>query len=104
MSSLVMAMLVTVGTPLWVQAITPSSLVTAIKYSKHKKNVECEIVNNSAKKLDLMKKNRSVTNTLAKSSPKKPDSLLNDGSEVNGKGNEDGPRFKDLGGIDDVFG
>ncbi|GKE32097.1 cell division control protein 48 homolog C-like protein [Tanacetum coccineum] len=50
-----------------------------------------------------MKKNRSVTNTLAKSSPKNPDSLLNDGSEVNGKGNEDGPRFKDLGGMDDVL-
>ncbi|GKC68117.1 hypothetical protein Tco_1100715 [Tanacetum coccineum] len=29
-SSLVTAMLVTVGTPLWVQATTPSSLVTAM--------------------------------------------------------------------------
>ncbi|GJT80180.1 cell division cycle 48C [Tanacetum coccineum] len=73
------------------------------KHSKHTKNVECEAVNNSDKKTDLMKKNRSVTNTSVKSSPMKPNSLLNDVS-VNGnvKEGEDGPRFKDLGGMDEL--
>ncbi|PWA67883.1 cell division cycle 48C [Artemisia annua] len=39
-----------------------------------------------------------------KPSPKKPKSLVNDdGVDGNVKGNADGPRFKDLGGMDDVL-
>ncbi|GKD18139.1 cell division cycle 48C, partial [Tanacetum coccineum] len=70
------------------------------KYSKP--NYEVEVVTNSSnKKTDLMREVK--TPVKIKPSTKKPNSLSNDGGEVDGKGGVDGPKFKDLGGMDAVL-
>lgn len=87
----------------------PEVDITKEMLRKKYKNLEVEVVTNSSgsnKKTDLMKEGNANINTPVKSvkpSAKKRDSLSNDGGEVDGKGGDDGPKFKDLGGMDAVL-
>ncbi|CAH1416184.1 unnamed protein product [Lactuca virosa] len=65
-------------------------------------NIELEVVTNSSnketRKVDLMKEDRGGK---LKAKAQKPNSVSNEDVDANGK--EDGPRFKDLGGMDVVL-
>ncbi|PWA67882.1 cell division cycle 48C [Artemisia annua] len=89
----------------FITTTTKSSIKFELDELKHRLKVNDSSVSESNSKSDEEKnKNTSVMNTYAKSSPMKLNSLLND-DIVNGnvKEGEDGPRFKDLGGMDDVL-
>ncbi|KAJ9563267.1 hypothetical protein OSB04_008427 [Centaurea solstitialis] len=75
------------------------------KVDEKPKNVELEVVTNSSNnkvtaKVDMMKEDRGVKPAV-KAKAQKQKNLSNDDVDVEGK--EDGPRFKDLGGMDAVI-
>ncbi|KAK9065388.1 hypothetical protein SSX86_016771 [Deinandra increscens subsp. villosa] len=81
---------------------------TDAKAAEKPKNVELEVItdNNSkeAKKVDLVMEDKTVKPAVKARVPKS-NSLSNESNDdgVDANGNDDGPRFKDLGGMDAVL-